>query len=106
MFFKVSNQWPLLPHEELETEEQIDCKTGKSKELIEIKAKDSEIEHYTKLTTLKAGSSIVLAEIKTHVRAMNFSFIWEFTEDYIPGKLSQVTLRNFSEEIRGRPAYM
>lgn len=47
MFFKVSNQWPLLPHEELETEEQIKCKTGKSKELIKIKAKDSEIEHYT-----------------------------------------------------------
>lgn len=47
MFFKVSTQWPLLPHEELETEEQIKCKTGKSKELIKIKAIDSEIEHYT-----------------------------------------------------------
>lgn len=65
VFFKVSNQWPLLLHEELETEEQIKCKTGKSKELIKIKVKDREIEHYTKLATLKAGSSIVLAEIKT-----------------------------------------
>lgn len=47
----------------------------------------------------KSWFLIVLAEIKTHVRAMNFSFIWEFTEDYIPGKLAQITL-NFSEEMK------
>ena len=56
--------------------------------------------------TLKSGSLILLAEIKPHVRAMNFSFIWEVTADYIPGKVSQITLRNFSEEIRERPPYM
>lgn len=52
MFFKASNQWPLLPHEELETEEQTKCKTGNQR-INKDQAKDSEIELLHQTVTLK-----------------------------------------------------
>ena len=57
-------------------EKQIKSQIAKTKEFIKIKAENTEIEHYTKLMKLKAGTLIVLTEIKTHVRAIRFSFTW------------------------------
>ena len=45
-------------------------------------------------------------EIKIHVKSVNFSFIWRLTEDYSSGAVSQIVLRNCSEEVGGKSVYI